>query len=131
MGLNVLYPKKDHSRTTGQKRGWFVLSARERTHEAELGTTDRAQHWLLAGVAHRSLPLEESFMSKKAAEHHSKAQEHHTNAARHHGEAAKHHASGQHEKAAHHAHTAAGHAHHARHHSEEAGKAHMEEHGKK
>src|ERR1700736_5679690 len=60
-----------------------------------------------------------TFMSKKAAEHHTKAQEHHTSAAHHHGEAAKHHSGGQHEKAAHHAHTAAGHAHHARHHSEE------------
>jgi hypothetical protein len=70
-------------------------------------------------------------MSKKAAEHHKQSQEHHTHAARHHGEAAKHHEGGHHEKAAHHAHTARGHALHARHHSDEAAKAHMEEHGKK
>ena len=71
------------------------------------------------------------FMSKKAAEHHNKAAEHHTHAARHHGEAAKHHEGGRHEQAGHHAHTARGHALHARDHSEEAAKAHMEEHGKK
>jgi hypothetical protein len=81
------------------------------------------------GAAHTILNIVS--MSKKAAEHHSKAAEHHTHAARHHGEASKHHESGQYEKAAHHAHTAAGHSHHARHHAEEAGKSHMEEHGKK
>src|SRR5689334_9332785 len=70
-------------------------------------------------------------MSKKAAEHHRKASEHHTNAARHHGEAAKHHDVGNHEKAAHHGHTARGHAIEARTHSEDAVKAHTEEHGKK
>src|SRR3974390_3135409 len=70
-------------------------------------------------------------MSKKEAEQHKQSQEHHTHAARHHGEAAKHHESGQHEKSAHHAHTARGHALHARHHSDEAAKAHAEEHGKK
>lgn len=70
-------------------------------------------------------------MSKKAGEHHKQSAEHHTHAARHHNEAAKHHESGQHEKAAHHAHVARGHALHARHHSDEAAKAHMDEHGKK
>ena len=74
---------------------------------------------------------EEHPMSKKAAEHHKQSAEHHTHAARHHTEAAKHHEGGQHEKAAHHAHTARGHALHARHHSDEAAKAHMEDHGKK
>jgi hypothetical protein len=48
-----------------------------------------------------------------------------------HEEAAKHHEAGHHEKAAHHAQTAMGHAIHARTHSEEAVKAHAEEHGKK
>ena len=75
--------------------------------------------------------MEEKPMSKKAAEHHKKASEHHTHAARHHGEAAKHYEAGQHEKAAHHAHTARAHAIHARGHSEEAVKAHHEEHGNK
>src|ERR1700761_2911494 len=70
-------------------------------------------------------------MSTKAAQHHKNPADHHTQAASHHTEAAKHHESGNHEKAAHHAHTASGHAHHATHHGEEAGKAHMEEHGKK
>ena len=70
-------------------------------------------------------------MSKKAVEHHKKAQEHHGHAARHHGEAAKHHEAGHHEKAAHHAHLARAHAIHARGHSEEATRAHHEEHGDK
>jgi hypothetical protein len=43
----------------------------------------------------------------------------------------QHYDAGHHEKGAHHAHTARGHATHARHHSEEAAKAHAEEHGKK
>jgi hypothetical protein len=79
----------------------------------------------------REIQFGGSHMSKKAAEHHKKAAEHHTHAARHHGEAAKHHEAGHHEKAAHHAHTARAHAIHCRHHSEEAAKAHLEEHGKK
>jgi hypothetical protein len=70
-------------------------------------------------------------MSKKAAESHKKVSEHLTHAARHHTEAAKHHETGQHEKAAHHAHVARAHATLAREHSENAAKAHLEEHGKK
>jgi len=51
--------------------------------------------------------------------------------ARHHTEAAKHHEAGQHEKAAHHAQNARAQATYAREHSENAAKAHFEEHGKK
>ena len=84
-----------------------------------------------SGRAGSQSGTEETRMSKKAAEHHKKAQEQHSHAARHHGEAAKHHEAGQHEKAAHHAHVARAHAIHARHYSEEATKAHGEEHGDK
>ena len=70
-------------------------------------------------------------MSKKAAESHKKASEHLTHAARDHAEAAKHQEAGQHEKAAHHAQNARAQATYAKEHSENAAKAHFEEHGKK
>jgi hypothetical protein len=73
----------------------------------------------------------EDLMSKKAAGHHKKASEHLGHAVRHHEEAAKHHDAGHHETAAHHAHLASGHTILARGHSEDATKAHVEEHGKK
>jgi hypothetical protein len=70
-------------------------------------------------------------MSKKAADHHNKASEHLMHAAHHQAEDANHHEAGNHEKAAHHAHTARSHVIHARGHSDDAVKAHGEEHGRK